>query len=169
MRIRNLLVAGALLSVSLIARADSYTTFDLNSSYIGGGTIDGTLTLNTTTDLFSAANLTISGFPFYQDGKISDVVTQGTALGEYDVSILSSGSPFADLNLFLPTLTLAGYNGSPVVFPTDVAFLTFPNLYFSGSGTLEPGTSVTPEPGSLLLLATGLMGMAGLMWRRLAA
>jgi hypothetical protein len=165
MKLRFLLAAGMMLSVSLAARADSFSTFNLNSSYIGGGTIDGTLTLNTTTDLFSAADLTIAGFPFYQDGNISDVVTQGSIAGEYDVTILSSGSPFADLNLFLPTSTLVGYDGSAVVFPTDVAFLTAPNLYFAGSGTLEPGTSVAPEPASLLLLATGLLGFA-MVWRR---
>jgi hypothetical protein len=168
MRIRHLLVAGALLSVSLIARADNYTTFDLNSSYIFGGTIDGTLTLDTTTDLFSSADLTVAGFVGYQDGTLTNVGLQGEGIGEYGVNIFSSGSPFADLNLFLPTFTLAGYDGSPVVFPTNVTFLTFPNLYLAGTGTLEPA-SVTPEPGGLLLLATGLLGLAGLMWRRFAA
>jgi hypothetical protein len=171
MRIRSLLIAGVLVSASLAARADSFTTFDLNSSYIFGGTIDGTLTLDTTTDLFTAADLTIAGFVGYQDGTISDVSTQGRAFGEYDVSVVSNGSPYADLNLFLPTTTLAGFDGSPVVIPTDVLFATFPNVYFAGSGTLEPtsGTSVTPEPGSLLLLATGLLGLAGLTWRRFVA
>jgi hypothetical protein len=165
MRIRHLLVTGALLSASLIARADSYTTFDLNSSYIFGGTIDGTLTLDTTTDLFTSADLTVAGFVGYQDGTLANVGLQGEGIGEYGVNVFSSGSPFADLNLFLPELTLAGYDGSPIVFPTNVSFLTFPNLYFAGTGTLEPATSVTPEPGSLLLLATGLLGLA-VLWRR---
>ncbi len=37
MRIRSLLIAGVLVSASLVARADSFTTFDLNSSYIAAG------------------------------------------------------------------------------------------------------------------------------------
>lgn len=171
MRIRSLLIAGVLATASLAARADSFTTYNLNSSYIFGGTIDGTLTLDTTTNLFTSAYLTIAGFVGYQNGTISDVSSQGASLGKYDVTVISNGSPYADLNLFLPTSTLAGYSGSAVVFPTDVLFATFPNIYFSGSGTLEPasGTSVTPEPGSLMLLGTGLLGFAGVIRRKFVA
>lgn len=171
MQLRTLLITGLLASASLAARADNFTTFDLNSSYIFGGTIDGTLTLDTTTNLFTSADLTIAGFVGYQNGTISDVSTQGEALGKYDVSIISNGSPYADLNLFLPITTLVGYTGSPVVIPTDVLFATFPNVYFAGSGRLEPasGTSVTPEPGSLMLLGTGLLGFAGVVRRKFAA
>ena len=168
MRIRFLLVACMLLSASLVARADSYTTFDLNSSYPflfgGAGTIDGTLTLDTTTDLFSSADLTVSGFPFYQDGTLSNIGLQGELFTEYGVNIFSTGTPFGDLNLFLPITSLVGYDGSSIAFPTNVTFATIPNLYFAGSGTLEPA-SVTPEPASLLLLATGLLGFA-VLWRR---
>jgi PEP-CTERM motif len=177
MKIRSLLVAGVLVSASLAARADSFTTFDLNSSYALGETIDGTLTLDTTTDRFSAADLTFSGFPLPESVALTHIGPQGVQEGsEYGVSIFSSGSPFVDLNLFLPTQTLAGYDGSRVVFPTDVTF-SENGFGITGSGTLEPatgttgttGTSVTPEPGSLLLLATGLLGFAGLAWRRAVA
>ncbi len=168
MRIRTLLIAAALVSASLVARADSYTTFDLNSSYIFGGTIDGTLTLDTTTDLFSSADLTVAGFPSYQDGTLSIIGAQGPSLLGYNVGIGSNGVPFGTATLFLPVNSLAGYDGSNVVFPTNVAFLTFPNVYFAGSGTLEP-VSTTPEPSGLLLLGTGLMGLAGLAWRRAVA
>jgi hypothetical protein len=167
MRIRSLLIAGVLVSASLAARADSYSTFDLNSSYIFGGTIDGTLTLDTTTDLFTSADLTVAGFLPYQNGTLDQVGGQTPSFLGYYVNVFSNGSPYGDLNLFLQTGSLAGYNGSPISFPTNVTFLSFPNLYFAGSGTLEPAP--TPEPGSLLLLATGLLGLAGLAWRKAVA
>jgi hypothetical protein len=167
MRLRSLLIAGVLVSASLAARADNYSTFDLNSSYIFGGTIDGTLTLDTSTNLFTSADLTVAGFPPYQDGTLTEVGVQSPSFLGYYVDVFSNGSPFADLNLFLQTGTLVGYDGSPISFPTNVTFLSFPNLYFAGSGTLEPAP--TPEPGSLLLLATGLMGLAGLAWRKAVA
>lgn len=171
MRIRSLLIAGVLVSASLVARADSFTTFDLNSSYIGGGTIDGTLTLDTTTDEFSSADLTVAGFPSYQDGTLSVVGAQGPGFLGYNVDVASVGSPHADASLYLQVDSLAGYEGGDLVFPTSVSFASFPDFYFEGSGTLEPvsGVSVTPEPASLILLSTGLLGFAGVLRRRFAA
>jgi hypothetical protein len=172
MRIRHLLIAGALLSASLIARADTFTTYTLNSSFFGGGTIDGTLTLDTTTDLFTGANLTAAGFvPSFNDGTLSSIGTQGS-LGLYNVNIFSFFDPSADLDLVLPVSSLVGFDGSPILDFSNVTFDFLGNTYFACSGSLEPSggnTSVTPEPASLLLLATGLMGLAGLMWRRFAA
>jgi hypothetical protein len=168
MRLRSLLIAGVLVSASLAARADNYSTFDLNSSYILGGTIDGTLTLDTTTNMFTGADLTVAGFLPYQDGTLDQVGLQSPTFFGYGVNVYSNGLPLGDVNLFLATSNLVGYDGSPIVFPTNVTFLTFPNLYFAGSGSLEPA-SVTPEPNSLLLLATGLIGLAGFAWRKAVA
>ena len=174
MRIRLLVISG-LLSVGVAIPcaaqrgcADCDTTFTLDSSFTDGGSIDGTLTLDPATDMFTAADLTVAGFPSYQDGTLTEVGLQGPSFLGYYVDLYSNGSPNADLNLFLDTASLVGYDGSPISFPTNVSFLSFPNDYFAGSGTLEPA-SVTPEPNSLLLLATGLLGFAGLAWRKAVA
>jgi hypothetical protein len=172
MRIRNLLAVGALLSVGLALPCaaqsgcdDCTITFALNSVDSGSGTIDGTLTLDTATGLFSAADLTISDFPDpREDGALTVLGQQGVQDGEYFVNVLPAGSSFDELRLFLPTATLNGFDGSSVTDLSDV--IVGGTSVIPVSGTLE--TSVTPEPGSLLLLATGLMGLAGLMWRRFA-
>lgn len=136
---------------------DCAATFALNSSFVDGGTIDGTLTLDTATDLFSGADLTLSSSSF-PNGTFTIIGSQKAQGDGFLVDIDSHSVP-EQLELFLPTQTLAGYDGSSVSVSLDSAF--------NESGTLEPmgGTSVTPEPGSLLLLATGLVGLA-IFWRR---
>jgi hypothetical protein len=169
MRIRNLLAVGALMSVGLALPCaaqsgceDCSITFALNSTDRGIGTIDGTLTLDTTTDLFNGADLTLSSSSIFPNGTFTIVGSQKTQGDGFLVDIDSHSVP-EQLELFLPAPTLAGYDGSSVSVSLDSAF--------NESGSLEPmgGTSVTPEPGGLLLLATGLVGLAGLMWRRFAA
>ena len=169
MRIRNGLAVAALLLFGLALPCaaqsgceDCTTTFALNSADSGSGT----LTLNPATGLFSAADLTISDFPNpMEDGSLTVLGPQGVQDGEYFVDVLPAGSSFDELRLFLPTATLNGFDGSSVTNLSDV--IVGGTSVIPVSGTLE--TSVTPEPGSLLLLATGLMGLAGLMWRRFAA
>lgn len=42
-------------------------------------------------------------------------------------------------------------------------------VYLDGFGTVAPPTSVTPEPSSFALLGTGVLGMAGVVRRRMRA
>ncbi|MGD0446277.1 MAG: PEP-CTERM sorting domain-containing protein [Edaphobacter sp.] len=179
MKIRSLLVAAVLVSATLAARADSFTTFNVNSTYLGGATVDGTLTLDTTTDMFTAANLTVTGSStspttgFPQGFTLTDITSQGEigALGQYDLQVRSTTAEnsFVDLAISTPTGSLAGFNGGTLPpFGGLVDILGHEVDVTSGSLAPAPA-AVTPEPGSLLLLATGLMGLAGSRWRRFAA
>jgi hypothetical protein len=68
-------------------------------------------------------------------------------------------------NFDLPSLTLlAGTN--ILTFNVQQTALVYQGLDFSGSFT---NGSPVPEPGSLLLLGTGLVGSAGTLLRRMKA
>jgi hypothetical protein len=177
MRLRSVLAVAALVSASLVARADTYTVFNLNSSFnhSGSETVSGTLTLDDTTDLFSSADLVASGFGFPPD-TLSTITSQGPTGHPpvEEVTVYDGG--LTALDLYLPVATLAGYDGGPICSfdtsgchfdDTDYQVFLFGNFALAGSLTPETNIAPAPEPSSLLLIGTGLLGMAGVMRRKI--
>lgn len=86
--------------------------------------------------------------PYFDSDGLSFTLASGTGGGDF----------LGDVNLF------GAYDGSEYIVPS------FDEPPFTGTVTVTPASApptVTPEPSSLALLATGILGAAGVVRRRL--
>lgn len=179
MQLRNWLMVAAMVSASVIARADAVYTYTgqdfnvVNGPYNEHDAVSGSFTLATVLgDNLDNATLTPALFSF-TDGLIT-INNANAYFGEnatsFNVSTDASGEITAwSIFLFAPNLFL--FTGSDIgqggTYAYDLGQRGISYGYVIG----EPGTwtvSSTPEPGSLMLLGTGLLGLAGMGWKRFA-
>jgi len=160
-----LAAAGFLLVAASVAHADTFTTYVMNSTFSSGGTVTGTMTLDDTTGLWSAGNLTAANF-IVSNGQYTLVSNSG----DDGVFIGTTADPLA--YVFFDTLNpFSTYVGQSTI-PIDV--LQF-NGEEGGEGADSASLTVSkslgapptvPEPASLVLIGTGaLMGLSVLRRR----
>lgn len=165
-----LLASLALAGLSVMPSAHADTVYDLVFTGSAGTVIgDGSLTLNTAppagnSSFYEAAapgnaGYTITGFSATVDGSVFNLANESQL-----TTAMFSGSILTDLEYAdLP---------APPDFYGEVFFSTYSGNGFQILNTLAPypndsgtftATEVTPEPASLALLGTGLLGGLGVV------
>ena len=160
----------ALAFSACLAHAD--TLFQASGTFVDGSVLSGTLSIDTVEGSITAANLITTGPSAF---TFTNIVNQSFTQtpGDYNVGVRNAaGTEDFNFDLPDPSMTaLIGYTGGQIC-SRSVRCVHNSNLYNlttnSGGPDLVSGTLMvpTPEPSSLLLLGTGLVGMVGALKRR---
>ncbi len=167
-------VLSSLLLTCLGAAAPAFAdTFDVaanitNGPYAGTDVLTGTVTIDPTTGVGSAIDLTLSGFADFTG------ILGGTCSSPNCVFVFNNG--FADFG-YLDLGSTVGYTGGALITGlspvTSSSYIDLNSVAYAVSGTVTPAqtsqTTATPEPSSFMLLGTGLLGFAGMVRRKLTA
>jgi hypothetical protein len=149
----------------MVARADSFTTFDTSGIFQSGGTFSGTFTLDTTNSMITAFDVVLN-----TDGFNNLTVTERSNYGSHDWALGNFQSNQASF-----ALVVTNSSTDPLLCTVDSPCSndsgeTYGGIAYDGGFNVDnvlSGTpALTPEPSSLVLFGTGLLGLLVVSLRR---
>ena len=177
LRILSFVAAAAVLFASLAAHAD--TLYDLNGTLASGTTFTGTIAFSPTGGILNGDTFTAVSLTFSDGSELNSPVFSTPESGEHLVTQLGTFASSSPTFSLITTEVVTGFVNDPVCTLTQYCADELPILNSTLVASIINGqqvetaslqavpTSATPEPSSIALLGTGMVGVAGVVRKRL--